>query len=340
MPTSESGVYMITAKDINYGSIQYDTARCTTQFAYRNLTPKSRPKQGDLLLTKDGSLGRLALVDARTICINQSVALLRPNSKAVPQFIKALLETPRYQTRMLEDAGGSTIKHIYITIVNRMPIAVPPTRVEQEAIAEVLSDAERLVVSLELLVAKKARIKQGVMQEFMNGKRRLSGFESAPGFVPTDFGRVPKDWEIRELGTVLKSTQLGGNYKNSERETDWPLVKMGNLGRGTIKLNKLEFIDPSQPPSPKDRLRNDDVLFNTRNTPELVGKVALWRGELSEAYFNSNLMRLEFDEANISKRFMSYLFNTSDSLKSLRGIAIGTTSVAAIYHRHRPRRTR
>ena len=73
-PTSESGIYMITARDINHGRIQFDTARCTTEEAYRTLlTAKSRPKRGDLLLTKDGTLGRLALVDERTICILLSV---------------------------------------------------------------------------------------------------------------------------------------------------------------------------------------------------------------------------------------------------------------------------
>jgi type I restriction enzyme S subunit len=109
MPTSRSGVYMITARDINRGRIQFDTARCTTEDAYRSLlTAKSRPKSADLLLTKDGTLGRLALVDDRVVCINQSVAILRPNSKAVPTFLKILLEAPAYQARMLEDAGGST----------------------------------------------------------------------------------------------------------------------------------------------------------------------------------------------------------------------------------------
>lgn len=95
MPTSESGVYMITAKDINNGKIQFDSARCTTEEAYRTLlTAKSRPKKDDLLLTKDGTLGRLALVDDKTVCINQSVAVLRPNANVVSQFLKVLLEAP------------------------------------------------------------------------------------------------------------------------------------------------------------------------------------------------------------------------------------------------------
>ncbi|MEA3487003.1 MAG: restriction endonuclease subunit S, partial [Thermodesulfobacteriota bacterium] len=171
MPTSESGVHMITAKDINSGKIQFDTARCTTEEAYRTLlTAKSRPKKGDLLLTKDGTLGRLALVGDRTVCINQSVAVLRPNTKAIPEFLKVLLEAPAYQNRMLEDAGGSTIKHIYITIVNRMPLVVPPTKAEQTAIATALSDADALIQSLEKLIAKKRDIKQGAMQELLKPK--------------------------------------------------------------------------------------------------------------------------------------------------------------------------
>jgi type I restriction enzyme S subunit len=177
MPTSQSGVHMITAKDINHGRIQFDTARCTTVDAYRNLlTAKSRPRSADLLLTKDGTLGRLALVDDRVVCINQSVAILRPNSKAIPKFLKILLEAPAYQARMLEDAGGSTIKHIYITIVNRMQIAVPPTKAEQEAVAEALSDADALIESLEKLFTKKRDLKQGAMQELVTGKKRLPGF--------------------------------------------------------------------------------------------------------------------------------------------------------------------
>lgn len=175
MPTSESGgIYMITAKDINGGKIQYDTARCTTEEAYRTLlTDKSRAKAGDLLLTKDGTLGRVALVDNKKICINQSVAVLRLNSKADAKFLKILLEDPQYQSRMLEDAGGSTIKHIYITIVNRMPIAVPPTKAEQEAIAIILSDMDSEITILEEKLAKTRQIKQGMMQELLTGKIRL-----------------------------------------------------------------------------------------------------------------------------------------------------------------------
>ena len=164
---------------------------------------------------------------------------------------------------------------------------------------------------------------------------RPSPSETVPaGYKQTEVGVIPEDWECLPLGELFSSTQLGGNYPNSERPTGSPLIKMGNLGRGSIKLDKLEYITPSTSASQRDRLTFGDVLFNTRNTLVLVGKVSIWRGELPEAYFNSNIMRLKFDEQKVSSNmFMNLILNTPQSLSSLRGIAIGTTSVAAIYNR-------
>lgn len=177
MPTVGYGIYMITAADINDGCIQLETARKTTEVAYRTLlSPKSKPKKNDILLTKDGSLGRLALVGDEQICINQSVAVIRPNEKVEPHFLKMLLESPRYQRQMIEDAGGSTIKHIYITIVNLMQIAVPSSRDEQRAIAAALSDMDALLRALERLIAKKRDLKQAAIQQLLTGQIRLPGF--------------------------------------------------------------------------------------------------------------------------------------------------------------------
>ena len=115
MPTVSDGVYMITANDINNGRIKLETARKTSELAFKTfLSDKSRPKKNDILLTKDGTLGRIALVGDEKICINQSVAVIRPNEKIYPLFLKLLLEGTYYQKTMIDNAGGSTIKHIYI----------------------------------------------------------------------------------------------------------------------------------------------------------------------------------------------------------------------------------
>ncbi|MFY8069006.1 MAG: restriction endonuclease subunit S [Flavobacterium sp.] len=186
MPTTNEGVWMITANDVKKGKINYDSARKTSIEAFNKLlTNKSRPNEGDLLLTKDGSLGRVAIVEKEVICINQSVAVIRPNDKICVKYLKHLLQDNYYQKTMLENAGGSTIKHIYITVVNKMSIGVPPLP-EQQAIAEALSDADAWIESLEQLIAKKRLLKQGAMQELLTPK---------------------EDWEVKFIKEIAKVTR-------------------------------------------------------------------------------------------------------------------------------------
>ena len=150
----------------------------------------------------------------------------------------------------------------------------------------------------------------------------------------SEVGVISEGWGVKTLGEILQSVKLGGNYPNSEKETNYPLIKMGNINRGFIDLSKIEFITTGHIPSENDKLQYGDILFNTRNTLELVGKVSIWKNELPLAYYNSNLMRLEFKKSEVSSNFfMNYIFNTKQSLSQLKGFGTGTTSVAAIYTR-------
>ena len=155
-----------------------------------------------------------------------------------------------------------------------------------------------------------------------------------PGYKQTEVGVIPEDWEVKPLRSVLLKGRLGGNYPNQPRATEFPLMKMGNLGRGRMDVTKVEYVTTEVIPEDQHRLKHGDVLFNTRNTLDLVGKVAIWRNELPVAYYNSNLMRLEFDPQQVSSNeYASAALNTSSAIASLRGLATGTTSVAAIYTR-------
>ncbi|MDX7604990.1 restriction endonuclease subunit S [Klebsiella quasipneumoniae] len=134
-------------------------------------------------------------------------------------------------------------------------------------------------------------------------------------------------YKLTSLDDALIDYSLGGNYANSYDVTSNALIKMGNLGRGYINAEKVEYIQNNERITDDHKLEIGDLLFNTRNTLDLVGKVAIWRGELERAYFNSNIMRMVFD----NNYYMNYALNTKKSLTKLKAIASGTTSVAAIY---------
>lgn len=158
--------------------------------------------------------------------------------------------------------------------------------------------------------------------------------ESLQGFKKTKLGWIPEDWEIFKLANILSETRLGGNYNNTSEDYGIPLIKMGNIGRGNITIDNKYFISENENLNIEHLLSEGDILFNTRNTLDLVGKVAIWRNEYPVAYYNSNLLKLSFNQQYVSSNdFMNYVLNSHNSIKQLRGFATGTTSVAAIYDR-------
>jgi len=84
----------------------------------------------------------------------------------------------------------TSVAHLGVSRFAKLLLAWPPELAEQEAIAEALSDADALIESLEQLLAKKRRIKQGAMQELLTGKKRLPGFSG--------------EWKVKQLGDVLR----------------------------------------------------------------------------------------------------------------------------------------
>lgn len=126
MPTVSEGPYMVTATNIRLGKIDFENTRKTSNQAYTDLiTEKSRPVVGDILLTKDGRLAELAMVGVENICINQSVALIRPGTPILSEYLYHLLQVPYFKRLMIREAGGTAIKHIYITKLAKMKVPIP-----------------------------------------------------------------------------------------------------------------------------------------------------------------------------------------------------------------------
>jgi type I restriction enzyme, S subunit len=171
MPEAPEGPFLVTAANVVAGAIDYGSCRHTTQDAFdRLLTNKSRPVKNDILLTKDGTLGRLALVDDVVVCINQSVAVLRVNEEVEASFLKAILEAPLYQDLLIADAGGSTIKHLYISRIGEMPVVVPSQLEERQVILGLIRVQTKLLQTYSQELHKLHRLKTGLMQDLLTGK--------------------------------------------------------------------------------------------------------------------------------------------------------------------------
>lgn len=260
-----------------------------------------------------GELGLVALA-GKEIVINQQLHAFIPKEKINNRFL--LYSISRQKRYMLKIATKTAVLYMNKDNCNSIPILFPPLP-EQQKIANFLSSVDKKIEQLCQKVSLLEDYKKGVMQQIFSQKIRFKD----------DNGEAFVDWEVKKLNEILKKSRLGGNYANAITPTSYPLIKMGNLNRGKISLNKVYYIQESEKVEEIDKIRSGDLFFNTRNTLDLVGKVAIWRNELPVAYYNSNLMYLKFE----NNYFMNYRFNSYDGIKTLRRLATGTTSVAAIY---------
>lgn len=252
------------------------------------------------------------------------------------------------------NGGGGVRQSIGYTDFRRELIILPP-KPEQTAIANFLDykleKIDRFITKkkqlIELLNEQKAAIinqavtkgvppndELSIMNDELkdensqfkthNSKFKKSGIEW--------LGDIPESWEVRKLKTIVKNSCLGGNYNSSEADTGIPLMKMGNLGRGKIKLNKIEYINPKEEYEEKHILKQKDFLFNTRNSADLVGKVSLWQNQLPFSLYNSNILKIEFKKGFMNE-YLNCLFNSKALLGILRLTSKGTTNVSAIYYK-------
>lgn len=149
---------------------------------------------GDLIVVMteqaDGLLGSAAFVPTSgTYLHNQRLGRIRILSQALNiRFLFCVFNSPQYRRQVRESATGSKVKHTSPAKLLNIQVALPPTKLEQQSIAEVLGDADALIESLEQLLAKKRQIKQGAMQELLTGRRRLPGFKGK--------------WNVKRLGDV------------------------------------------------------------------------------------------------------------------------------------------
>ena len=174
MPTTDEGPWMLTAANVRHGWIDYNSARHTSVAAYVNdISEKSRPPVGAVLVTKDGTLGRVARVDRADVCINQSVAVLIPDATVVDgAFLSYLLQCPMGQDRMLADSGGSSVKHIYISKLADLPFALPSMDVQQER-AMFAEEIERAVQDQTRAVEGLRALKAHISSDLLSGHVRV-----------------------------------------------------------------------------------------------------------------------------------------------------------------------
>lgn len=167
--------YLITGIDFDYGKIAWASCHFVDKYRYEQ-DANIQVENGDVLITKDGTIGKVAIVSGlnRKATLNSGVFVLRPKAGAYDGRYTYYILLSQIFTDFLDKlAAGSTINHLYQKDFVTFEFMVPPTIAEQTAIADILSDMDAEIDALTAKLSKARGIKQGMMQELLTGRIRL-----------------------------------------------------------------------------------------------------------------------------------------------------------------------
>ncbi len=289
--TSDGEITALRGFNIGKGRIiEKDFVRISNELSLK--LKRSRLCAGDVVYPCVGSIGNAAVItEDSKYHIQQNIARITPNPAAISsRYLANYLMSFLGEREVGRFNASSSQPSVLVGSLRQYRVPLPPTKAEQEAIAEALSDTDALIESLEQLIAKKRHLKQGAMQELLTGKKRLPGFGidddaaivGATGRSPLP--NVPHGWEVKRLGDVLKVRHgksqhnveiIGGKYpilasggeigRSNNYLYDKPSVLIGR--KGTIDVP--QFVDTP--------FWTIDTLFFTEIAPEADAKFIFYK---------------------------------------------------------------
>lgn len=182
------------------------------------------------------------------------------------RYLNYILNTEfakKYSLKVLSVAVGQA--NINGQKLKTYPIPLPPTKDEQSAIAEALSDVDALLSGLDKLIAKKRDLKQAAMQQLLTGKTRLPGFSG--------------EWVVKRLGEFgvcyrgvsysPNDDLFSGDVAESVR-----LLRANNVQNSSVVLDVLQFVKRNRVADHQYLCVGDVLICMANGSKELVGKAA------------------------------------------------------------------
>lgn len=181
------GPTLITGINFDNGSINWDSCEHVSEWRY-NQDKSIQIKNKDLLITKDGTVGKVAIVKdcPEKVTLNSGVLLLRPlNNEYIEKYLYyVLLSNEFWHWFEIENIGNTTIIHLYQNRFAKFKLALPPID-EQKEIANYLdkkcSEIDEILNSKMKQKEQMEQYKKSVIYEYVTGKKRVEGAEELYG---------------------------------------------------------------------------------------------------------------------------------------------------------------
>lgn len=261
----DQGVIFISAKNIKGGQLDFADRKYITREEHEFLTKSAKPAPGDLLLTKSGSLGDVAVIPELDFefSIFESLALLKPRRDLVdPNYLYQYIRSPDAARHFHGITTGLAVKHLHLGDLRKLKVFLPPLKHQRELAAQ-LSTWDTAIQKTEQLIAAKERhyshelsrlISRGQHPHVQVGAfaEEVSTHNSAGKWRTVALSEIATVWKGQQLNKDAMVEDgayyaLNGGIKPSGRTTEWNCeadtitVSEGGNSCGFVSYNGERF---------------------------------------------------------------------------------------------------
>lgn len=175
-----SYAYLVTGQDFKAKDIDWKKCYQIRKERYDE-DPFIQLTEGDILVTKDGTIGKVAVVKNlnKPACLNSGIFVVKQYEPKCfdSGYVYWLLVSPLLKTfNDFLNLGGTTIIHLYQNVFERMPLVLPPLE-EQQAIAnhldKICSEIDSLIRIKESKIDSLKEYKKSIIYEYVTGKKEV-----------------------------------------------------------------------------------------------------------------------------------------------------------------------
>lgn len=226
-------------------------------------------------------------------------------------YLERFLRSPRALAYYAGKLQGTTARRRSLPrdVFLELPVVISELA-QQQRIVQVLDHVDALRVKRQEAVALLDGLAEAIFLDMFG-----------------DPSRNEKGWPMKKIGDLVTSANYGTSEKASGAG-DLPVLRMNNItASGRVDLGDLKYMDRATV-SEKYLARSGDVLFNRTNSPELVGKSAIYRGS-DELAFAGYLIRVRVNEVN-DPEYLAAFLNTRYAKRVLKGMCKSIVGMANI----------
>lgn len=302
------GVRMVRVTDIRTNQLNEAELVTITDQLDREFH-RSRITEGDVLISVQGTVGRIAVVPGSltNANISRTIARIRPYGEVEPRWLWRALRAPDFQNASRDKTAGTTRDSLNIGTLRHLSIPVPP-----------LAEQRRIVAKLDALTVRLARTRAELERvPLLVAKLRQTTLARAfAGDLSADWrareGSSMQDWRtcpLSDIADVQGGIQVGKKRPAGVTLVEVPYLRVANVQRGWLRLNEIKTLAVTAEERDRLLLEDGDILMNEGGDRDKLGRGWVWREEVPGCIHQNHVFRVRLKDQDFPPEFVSHYAN-------------------------------